>query len=710
MIDSRGLLKYLLKHIWLIAIVVLAAMIATYLLTAKLPDTYYSEAKISTGISELAKIDNTQTNYLQARQTYANITGMMKMKRVLGLVSNSLLIHDLLDEKNAFRPYSDKMRDLDGGLRRKVATALQERLASGQPSQEEVDGVNPKTLAQSMGYDEAALLEGLSVNRDGDSDFISVGFISESPELSAFVANTLATEFIQYYQRFTAANDTRSVLVLDSLLKEKARIMQAKQDTLEAYRVQSGILDANTQSSTLYQQIAMLQSQRADRLTEVQSLQRAINDIKRQLANPQSDYLRPGNSAANNELVELDRQLQLANKQYIDNNFNAADKRVVDSLRQRRNELAGVSVTSPSSNSRANRQNLESELIRLETSLSLARGGVSSIERELNNARARHNAMVPMDAGLQTYQREADIATQEYMEVLNRVNQAGLASNIGLRLSVVELGLPGIHTMSKRPLYIGLSGFATLMLCLAVLTLIFLFDRRIKSKEQLAMLTNGKVVGVMNLIGKSYSSVRSIWDNGNATDAATYKDQLRSLRFDISRELAKDGSKVLGIISLSDGAGKSFLSASLAYAFAITGRKVLLIGEEAINFNDISKGEAIEGQAFEQFLVKRQIQIEDLITTLSTNKNIGSLLELQNMESLMTSFEMLRKEFDIIIIDAESCRNLNQMKEWLLFSDVSLGVIETGKAVSDNEKDLIAYLNNQKGFLGWVLNKFRLSA
>src|SRR3546814_3414864 len=44
--------------------------------------------------------------------------------------------------------------------------------------------------------------------------------------------------------------------------------------------------------------------------------------------------------STNNELLEIDRQLQAANRKYIDNNFDPLDKRLVDSLQRRRNEVA----------------------------------------------------------------------------------------------------------------------------------------------------------------------------------------------------------------------------------------------------------------------------------------------------------------------------------------------------------------------------------
>ncbi len=46
-------------------------------------------------------------------------------------------------------------------------------------------------LLISMNYDERSLRKNLTVDRDGESDFITLTFTSENPELSAFVVNSL---------------------------------------------------------------------------------------------------------------------------------------------------------------------------------------------------------------------------------------------------------------------------------------------------------------------------------------------------------------------------------------------------------------------------------------------------------------------------------------------------------------------------------------
>ena len=63
-------------------------------------------------------------------------------------------------------------------------------------------------------YDYESLTKGLVITRLNNSDFIEISFSSENPELSAFVVNTLCSEFLRYY---TAIKLVRSKVSLESL-------------------------------------------------------------------------------------------------------------------------------------------------------------------------------------------------------------------------------------------------------------------------------------------------------------------------------------------------------------------------------------------------------------------------------------------------------------------------------------------------------------
>jgi hypothetical protein len=341
----------------------------------------------------------------------------------------------------------------------------------------------------------------------------------------------------------------------------------------------------------------------------------------------------------------------------------------------------------------------------MDVSLDLARNSIRSIDRELAQLKGKYNSLVPFDAGIQGYERDAEVATKEYLEVLERFNQGNIEKSVGLRLQIAQLGLPGLPSTSKRILYTSLSGISSLFLLLTALLFIYLFDRSINNSKQLATATQSPVLGSLTSIKQPGMDLQLIWNNKDDSDYTVYKDLLRSLRFEIDHQMAPD-ENVLGITSLKRGEGKTFLSLGLAYAFAMTDKKVLLISSD-FEKPKISKKE-LPAQFFENFLVKREIEREDYITVLNTKSNSGSLLEIQSEKSLKAGFEVLKKEFDIIIIDISSMGNSNKAKEWLLFTDKNLSVFEAGKTLSDNDKDFVTFMKNQKGFMGWVLNKVKV--
>lgn len=223
--------------------------------------------------------------------------------------------------------------------------------------------------------------------------------------------------------------------------------------------------------------------------------------------------------------------------------------------------------------------------------------------------------------------------------------------------------------------------------------------------KQLAQATKSTVLGAVPYLSYPDINIRELWKSKeNDPEFLSFKNLLRSLRFEISDGLKKNNAKIVGITSLDSNEGKSFLSGSLAYAFAMMGEKVLLIGGETKKVMSDSKELALS-QDFESFLVKREIQTEDLITILNKNDANSSLLETQSSTSLKKGFEVLKDEFDVIIIDVDGLKDLNKAKEWLLFTELNVAVFESGRSISEPQKELLSYIQGQPGFIGWVLNK-----
>ena len=315
--------------------------------------------------------------------------------------------------------------------------------------------------------------------------------------------------------------------------------------------------------------------------------------------------------------------------------------------------------------------------------------------------------MVPFDANIQNYQREAEQATKDYTDAFNRFNLTKTEQSVGTRVNLAQAGIVGAPEPSKKMIFLIIAFAGSFALCFVIVVALFFLDHSINNAKQLAVATDMPVIGVLNNINTSGNPIKAIWNDASNDDYVTFKNLLRSIRFEIMGQMRENDSKILGITSLEKGEGRSFIASSLAYAFAMTGKKVLLIGAENQSIENSNARPELRDK-FETFLIKRELHAEHLITVLNKNDSNTSLLEIQNSNSIRTGFDILRKDFDIIIIDVNSLRDLNVAKEWLLFTDKHLAVFKAGEDLSDYDKQLLAHLRDQPGFMGWVINKVKL--
>jgi len=706
--DIKAFLKLVKKYKWVLILVPIIAVIITYFLVQNLPKQYSSEVQISTGLLDPSKklISSENTDFFQINQQFSNIMEKFKMKKIINILSYNLILHDLEQPKSAFRKYSDKIDSLSAEQKQELINLFREKLAT--KSVLTLADNNGKyklyDIVESMGYGETGLKKEIDISHSDNSDFINIEYVSDNPNLSAYLVNTLASEFIVNYSSDVNTNQNKSIGLLDSVLKKKEVTMNAKNGSLSDFKRNKGVLNLNEQSATVYAQITQYEGQRADALRQIQSTQGAINTIQSKLDG--SDPNINGSSRADNrEIVSLKKEREAANNSFIENGFRASDQKRVDSLtkiiQSKSNQNFDENVYDP----RASKQSLSTQKIQLEIAQQTAKSSIRSIDNELASLRAKYSSMVPYDADIQNYEREADLATKEYMTALDQYTQSRNNQAMGLRLQIEQVGLPGNPEPSKKVLYLAGSGAGSFFICLGYVFFVFMLDHKIKSASQLAHATKSNTVGVLNKIEGNERSIRDIWnDKTGNTNYEIYRDMLRSLRFEITEKMDADNSKILGITSLLAEEGKTFIAYSLAYAFAMTGKKVLLIADELPVVKAESKALATS-QNFQTFLIKKEIHTEDLITIMNKSTARESLLEMQSIKSLKAGFDVLREEFDIIIVDVNSLHDINIAKEWLLFTEKNISVFEYGKVLNDNDKEFVDYIKKLPGFLGWVLNK-----
>lgn len=723
-LNLKDFLKYLSRFKWLLIIIPILCVGLAYFLSKKAARKYVSDTLIATGITnqfQQTLTEGQNLDYFKMSQRFGNLLEMIKSRRMISALSYQLILHDLRNPKEAFIPVAGIVKEYTPDELNKLIQEYEQMLDTHTLiSIADNAGIKLYDILKSKKYDEESILKSLTVARNGESDFIKLSYISSDPRLSAFVVNTLADNFISYYTDLSTAGDKKSLAILDTVLRTRQTTLEKKGAEL-TYSAAAANADVKTEavaqkrSDMAYQQISEAQSQKNQVTRTISALEGAIAEIDQKLKGT-GGYLSPGALTDNSEIVRIDNQLRTANRNYVNNNFQAADKRTIDSLQELKNSLITAASRKTSVNPTVIRQNLVEQRIKLENDLASAKSTLNTVNRQLSSLQSTAGPIVaattPDNSSGQTLARDVEIASKDYADAQQKYQEAELASKTGVNLAVVEPGVAGPPEPSKTLLFAGVAGISGLMISVIGIFLVFALNKTSSTPHELEIKLHQHVIGWLNDLGEDDKNLRKIWkDKGTIASYSVYKDALRSLRFELNKFIGPE-KNVIGITSVLPGEGKTFVAGSLSYAFAMMGKNVLVICEKDASISDLIIGQRAaesQPQKFESFIVKKEIQIEDRITILNKNtSSSSSLLELRDGRSLEAGFKILKDTFDIIIVDIGSAHDIYNIKEWLMFCDYGIGVFEAGNKVTERHHEVARLLSSYKGFLGWTLNKVKI--
>ena len=725
--------NYLYKHILILVIIPIITVVITSILVRNLPSAYISKAQISTGL--ISKSDNalltgeSPAALAEIELSFSNMIQIVQMQQVLDMVSYKLILHDL-ENKSPFRSPSKLLEQLSPNRKKQIQAAFHARyqrmqaLTLANDQEEELNAI-----LKSMDYDAESLKEKLRVYRVGMSDFITVEFEAEDPQLTAFVANSTSEEFVKYYSANIKASDQKSSTFLSDLLEQKQRNLDEKMALLKSYKIKNGVLNLPEQARILYGKMVETQSSREEAAKQIVAYAGAINDIDNKFSPRERKYLEATATKVNADIVSYREKLQAMNLEYIKEGFDEGYKESMDSLQSALDSKIIQSVEENIYNPLAAKQDLVSQKITLQTQLDIARHSVGSLEKEYGSLSSQFARLVPFEASIQNYERDIETASEEYLEILDKYNQSNIKSNFSVKLKQSQTAMPGTPQPSKKMLLIILSGIIGFAFVVAVLFALFFLDNTIVHPKELANATKFPVLGYIEKLQSPTNDIHSLW---NLDKVSGFRDQLRALRFEVSNEMentevlalpgreplaalqpasetnGKPNHRLLSVTSFHEGEGKTLVSISLAYALALTNKKVLLIDG---NFVHPSLSRSIKAERnFEDYL-QGKIAIADFSNTgisVLGNKGTGiSLLELTEQKVLEERLSQLKSSFDYIIVETPALKDLDKAKEWFLFADKIMGVFEANRKLNDQQKMQTDYLHalNHNKFIGWVINK-----
>ncbi|HLZ89485.1 MAG TPA: hypothetical protein VKQ52_19660, partial [Puia sp.] len=347
--DLLYYIRVVLKRKWIIiGVAIIAGVVAWYFMRNE-PKSYKSVTQISTGftISDEIRLGENFSLY-DADVKFNNAIATFTSPTVINLLSYTLILHDL-GNPNPFRVPSPEKRKLP----------LYQAVNQEQARKDFSDKLETITILSSFNPDEKKLLEflglygydyrtlnkALTITRLQGTDYIQIEFLSENPELSAFVVNTVFQEFLRYYNTTRGHRSQEGIDTLRSLMDKRKQELDAKNALLRG-EAPVGVAADSRKLADLTNLERALTDEKARQINLYSNLRK----VNQRLANMGVDAQATSNTAVtppdntNSEVLMLRKAMNDAYMAYI--NSGSTDKNLLNRYNQLKTEYQNKIINS----------------------------------------------------------------------------------------------------------------------------------------------------------------------------------------------------------------------------------------------------------------------------------------------------------------------------------------------------------------------------
>ena len=292
----------------------------------------------------------------------------------------------------------------------------------------------------------------------------------------------------------------------------------------------------------------------------------------------------------------------------------------------------------------------------LEKSRSVLKIQQRNIEQNENLFNNKIQKIPSQERQFRVIERQQKVKEELYLYLLQKREETALAlSSTEPNAKVIDAALSTGPVSTKPSVFYFAALLIGLLIPAGIIFLLDFLDTKIKSRLDL----EGKTV--IPFIGDvpTSESPNEIIQSESRTSSA---EALRIIRTNLEFMLSKvpEGiAKTIFLTSTFPKEGKTFVSVNLAATFALSGKKVLLIGMDIRNPR-LDEYLTIPERGFTNYLSSNDLKIEDLIVKYPGYEDFHILpagiippnpAELLMNKKVDALFETLKKQYDYIIVD-----------------------------------------------------------
>ncbi len=496
----------------------------------------------------------------------------------------------------------------------------------------------------------------LTIARVPRTQMITISFVSQSPQLSADIVNTLESEFIKnnFIAHYSSTQQVTNWLTgqIDDLRK----VVQESQDRMVDLQKRLGISALDPSHSMIVQEITDLEKGAAD-ATEQRVLEEARYHILQSLP---PDRIQDGPSP-----VSMD-----------------GTQGLLENLRSQRATLAAQLAHDQAyyGPNYPEIRKLEGQLKAVDQEIAQEEAAVVNKAKDAFGIAhaAEDKAKGVLDERVRAiYGQRDDIVRYEllteeyesnrhmYESILARLREAAVDAGLdSADISVVDLASLPIEPSSMSTLTLAELGFVFgLFGGLALALLLERMDTRMRDSRQIQELLGVPAIAIVpqtNWKGKGTGADESegpeiLWDA-----RSPFAESMRVFRTSIQLSSTSRESRVIAVTSCQPGEGKSTLAMNLAAALAQGGKKVALVDTDMRRPSVYWRLGLSDRKGLSEFLTG----MEPLDAVIQTHKTLTTLdviasgicpplpADLLASDQMKSFVEVLRERYDYVIFDS----------------------------------------------------------
>jgi Mrp family chromosome partitioning ATPase/capsular polysaccharide biosynthesis protein len=592
-------------------------------------------------------------------------------------------------------------------------------LNSGYPQEKKLE-----QMLEAYGYEVDDLKKDLSVLRFQRTDYINIAYRSENPELSAFVVNTLVTEFHRYFDSFRRERSFESIVSLDSIVKKRKAELDEKIALKTQFQSDSVVMSPELINSSNLQQINLMESNLAEEKGKIQSYAYQIQELNKQIKSISSaSQTTPTiNPADNDEYMILRKRRSDLYAEYLRTGSNdPAIRKQLDDLDRKMKEKRPSNDLPEKVEIDADktlRENLIQKKIDAEGGLQTANSKVAYYTSRIRTLREGMGSMASKGAVLEQIDKDIEMLNNEYTSAKDKLNMATNLNDPGTNnFKQTLVGQPAIEPEpSKRIIIMLLAGLSAFVMTCLIFIFLDYIDHSIKTPAQFRRLSGLNILGVINKIpmkGQKLSdNFRQLEDQESGGRNNSFRELLRKLRF----EIENSKKRIFLFTSTEPQQGKTTLIQAVAFSISLGKKKVLILDTNFCN-NDITVANDAAPR-LENFSGNGQIaskaQIADIVSTTSV-PNVDIIgckggdytpLEILPKNHLLNYLNDLLNMYDYIFMEGAPLNGYSDSKELVQYAEGVVAIFSAASEIRQADIESINFLKGLKGnFIGAVLNK-----